>query len=407
MKKLLSLIIITLFFAQYYPTLNTAAEDTWNYFVVTAYYSPLPDQDYYITGNYEDEKILNGQWIAGASWRKVFSWMLAAPGKYNFGTKIYLDGLWVGVVEDRWWAIVEAGNRWYSHDRIDIWVWHGDEWLRRAMFWGKRKVYGNVIDSSSEVNLDYTKMPSPEWVTKWLKKAYKKPTVNIFNTSVNKYSETWIITELQEVLVEIWYLEADTQTGIYDAQTIDAVYNFQMDNKIIDSEFSQWAWSYWPKTREMMEEYYTVFLEEKAENEAFFAKIDELQKVSYEQASTDISELNSPKYWDISPEVRELQKKLADLGYFTYKDTAIFGVKTQNAILSYQLEREIITTADEKWAWIFGPKTQSSMIEDIANIYLTDLLEQEWLLAKYNDTYNSESESDEINISFESITYKI
>jgi hypothetical protein len=32
-----------------------------DYFIVTAYYSPLPDQDYYITGNYKDDIILNGQ----------------------------------------------------------------------------------------------------------------------------------------------------------------------------------------------------------------------------------------------------------------------------------------------------------------------------------------------------------
>lgn len=32
-----------------------------NFFIVTAYYSPLPDQKHYLTGNYEDEIILNGQ----------------------------------------------------------------------------------------------------------------------------------------------------------------------------------------------------------------------------------------------------------------------------------------------------------------------------------------------------------
>jgi len=40
------------------------AMDEESYFIVTAYYSPLPNQQYYITGNYEDEVILNGQGIA-------------------------------------------------------------------------------------------------------------------------------------------------------------------------------------------------------------------------------------------------------------------------------------------------------------------------------------------------------
>jgi 3D (Asp-Asp-Asp) domain-containing protein len=37
--------------------------------------------------------------------------MLAAPGKYGFGTKIYLEGLGVGEVTDRGGAIVAAGKR--------------------------------------------------------------------------------------------------------------------------------------------------------------------------------------------------------------------------------------------------------------------------------------------------------
>ncbi|MDR0772349.1 MAG: hypothetical protein LBF15_04935 [Candidatus Peribacteria bacterium] len=54
MKKLFSLILIfggifAVFFSQ------ATAEEEENYFVVTAYYSPLPDQEYYFTGNYESE----------------------------------------------------------------------------------------------------------------------------------------------------------------------------------------------------------------------------------------------------------------------------------------------------------------------------------------------------------------
>jgi hypothetical protein len=54
MKKLLGLILIfgsifAIFFSQ------AIAEEETNYFVVTAYYSPLPNQEYYFTGNYESE----------------------------------------------------------------------------------------------------------------------------------------------------------------------------------------------------------------------------------------------------------------------------------------------------------------------------------------------------------------
>jgi hypothetical protein len=54
-KKIFSILLII---ATMITTLSVSANDD-NYFVVTAYYSPLPGQDYYITGNYEDELILN------------------------------------------------------------------------------------------------------------------------------------------------------------------------------------------------------------------------------------------------------------------------------------------------------------------------------------------------------------
>ncbi len=77
-------------------------------FVVTAYYSPLPNQSFYLRGNYEAEKRLNGNGTHGASGTPVFTGMLAAPKSYTFGTRIEFDGLGVGIVEDRGGAIVEA-----------------------------------------------------------------------------------------------------------------------------------------------------------------------------------------------------------------------------------------------------------------------------------------------------------
>jgi len=62
MKKILALFIALCLCIEYIiPLYNAGASDEPEYFIVTAYYSPLPDQEYYITGNYEDEIILNGR----------------------------------------------------------------------------------------------------------------------------------------------------------------------------------------------------------------------------------------------------------------------------------------------------------------------------------------------------------
>lgn len=73
---------------------SSAAEVGQNtFFIVTAYYSPLPNQLRYATGDYGRDKILNGNGTHGASGRPVYVGMLAAPKSYAFGTQIYLEGL--------------------------------------------------------------------------------------------------------------------------------------------------------------------------------------------------------------------------------------------------------------------------------------------------------------------------
>jgi hypothetical protein len=64
-------------------------------FIVTAYYSPLPGQSFYLKGNFEAEKRLNGNGTHGASGKPVFAGMIAAPKSYSFGTQIFFEGMGV------------------------------------------------------------------------------------------------------------------------------------------------------------------------------------------------------------------------------------------------------------------------------------------------------------------------
>jgi hypothetical protein len=58
MKKILYVLLIASIVFNLLIT-ETNADSDKGYFVVTAYYSPLPDQDKYLTGDYESEKRLN------------------------------------------------------------------------------------------------------------------------------------------------------------------------------------------------------------------------------------------------------------------------------------------------------------------------------------------------------------
>lgn len=125
-------IIISLILLQIISSISPAFADKTTppektKFIVTAYYSPLPDQSFYLKGSYEADLRLNGNGTHGASGKAVYIGMLAGPKTYAFGTKVYLEGLGVGTVDDRGGAIVSSGSRGYDADRLDIWMGQGEE----------------------------------------------------------------------------------------------------------------------------------------------------------------------------------------------------------------------------------------------------------------------------------------
>ena len=390
MKKILSIITLILLFSGFYSQ-NTSAKNK-KYFRVTAYYSPLPNQRHYLRGNYWSELLMNWKWIRWASWKKVFSGMLAWPSSYRFWTKIYLKWLWVWEVADRGWAIVHAGERKFKYDRIDIWVWFWDEWLRRAMYWGNRVVEWYFVKRNSKVNINYKKIPAPYWAIPKTKKTRKinylynkkviKPIksqfeinlekeLKIFNKKIENSKETKI---LQEKLKNLWLYNWKIDWNYNNIKKIIA--NYQLEKKLIKKIWDPWTAYFWPKTRASLKKDYKNYLikkeEEKKQIQKFEEKIKKLKDSSAQKAKNKLKQIWNVKYWEISPWVRELQKTLKILWFFDYKDTAIFWAKTKKALINYQLKSKVIANTYVPWTWHFGPATKKQLLNDLANIYLIE-----------------------------------
>jgi len=345
-----------------------------NYFIVTAYYSPLPDQKYYLKGSYKAEKKLNWEGIKWSSWKWVFSGMLAAPKWYRFGTKIYLEWLWIWSVEDRGWAIVRAGNRGYKSDRIDVWMWYGDEGLRRALYWGKRKVKWSIISKKSRITLNYKNISAPLWVTKKLKPIVKKND-SIFSTSIWKWSSMKKIKSLQLFLKDL-ELYSGKIDWIYNEEIVWIIYNFQKENSIIKTEYDYWAGYFWPKTRKAFLKYSNKIVKDRQRREDLIIKYKALEEEAKKEAKKEVIIIWKPKFWEISVRVRWLQKLLGFLWYFNYKDTAIFWKKTEKSIIKFQLDNKIILSEKSKSAWIFWPKTLSVIEEKLKKELLKNKIKE-------------------------------
>ena len=359
-----------------FSTWVVSAEE--RYFVVTAYYSPLPDQEYYLKGNYEAEIRLNGRWIAGASGKWVFPWMLAAPKNYAFGTKIYLEWLGIWSVQDRWGAIVNAGNRGYQNDRIDVWMGYGDEWLKRALSWWKRTVKWDFAPIHSPTTIDINSVAILGSALSWAQKNVALvPEVEIKKLTVFDTPLTTPESKqaFQKIVTELGLYESDQD--LTDKTMIDIIYEYQVAQWLLNSPYSSWAGYFWPKTRALLKNDYERYIEDQQRKEEEDALLASLQKTSLEQAQETVDAFGTPKFWEVSSQVRALQKQLSELGYFDHKDTAIFGNVTKDSIIHYQLERNIITSTDQQWAWVFGPKTQEQLQNDIAEkIFIVLLSEQ-------------------------------
>ncbi len=199
-------------------------------FVITAYYSPLPGQSRYTTGSYAWDIRLNGGWKITASGKGVFPGLLAAPRNYDYGTKIYFKGIWVWVVEDRWWAIVNAWERGYSADRIDIWMGYGDDGLNRALKWWKRTVQWKILDESATVSITFDESPVEKY-----SHLRAGPESNIDE-----------ITQLQTLLTEVEVYSGDID-GKYESVARSLV-EYQIKNNIISSSDHDHAWYFGSRT---------------------------------------------------------------------------------------------------------------------------------------------------------------
>lgn len=361
MKKIIAILLILLNIEASYASIESEKSE-FKKFIITAYYSPLPNQSIYLKWNYEDEVILNWAWIRWASGKWVYPGMLAAPKSYSFWTKIYLSWVWVGTVDDRWWAIVGSGSRGYDADRIDIWMGYGEEWLKRALTWWKRTVYWKIINENEAKDKDPINI---EKFKIWKVSLAKiKPANSIIPENIWKYSSEEDLKKAQEIFAKLGFYNWDIDWK-YNKLLIDAIADFQISNNLLSSSFDKSAWYYWVKTKAKLKEKYLAFLKNEEIAKAEEAKKQKEIALYKEKTKEIVDNFWTPKNWEVWNHVRNLQKTMKALWYFEEKDTAIFWPKTKESVINYQLEKWIIKSKNDTDAGIIWEKTQKSLQNDL------------------------------------------
>ncbi len=330
------------------PVAKTVDGVTYPYkktFIISAYYSPIQGQKRYVTGSFAGDVRLNGEGVHAADGSVVYPGMIAAPKSYAFGTKMKIPGVGIVAVHDRGGAIVHAGERNQAHDRLDVWMGYGDSGLKRALNWGRRTVEVTVygVDPSIKEDVYLEGYSEAEKVAQAV--TGEAPETFVEDLNVNDQNDG--VKKLQAGLKQLGYYDGE-ESGNYDDATRKGVVRFQIATGIIDHEYDFGAGYFGPQTRRSLEH----------------ALQQDTAQVNQNLPRTPLSRD------DQGEEVKKLQEALKQLGY-DVEVNGIYDAQTVEAILKFQKDQNVVSSASDFGAGVFGPKTMQILASKMAGVPVT------------------------------------
>jgi peptidoglycan hydrolase-like protein with peptidoglycan-binding domain len=351
-QKLIAILTALSLMASFLPV--AMAQDFAPYtdtFIISAYYSPLPNQVKYVTGSYEKDKRLNGNGTNGADGVQVYPGMLAAPKSYAFGTKLEIPGLGVGAVHDRGGAIVEAGVRGHEHDRLDVWMGAGDEGLARALQWGIRTVTAKVYPPSHQIAESFS-LPGME---------------PAFVADLELGDTGAEVEKLQAELKTYGYFRGNI-SGTFDADTTQAVLGYQLARSIVASADSAGAGIFGPQTRSNLNA--EIYARTWSRSVVTVASTNSLASTTKTTTSSSAN-VNSRfpvtlSRGDKGDRVKDLQVALTEAGYYECEINGIYNEAMEECVFKFQKASALRSSQDEEGAGLFGAQTRAKLVTVLA-----------------------------------------
>ncbi|MBI95735.1 hypothetical protein CL656_01140 [bacterium] len=329
MKKTFLLLLFTLLF----PGLAFGEDCNDGDYVLSAYYSPLPGQNYYATGSYASEIVLNGGGIITASGRYVDEIpyaFVAAPPCFEFGDVIQVENLGYFKVLDRGGAI--------KGKRLDVWVGYGNSGLRTALNFGKKTLFIKKVSEISDEQLKESYQGLDDSLINLPKNGVYNPLEFISNL---KLGDTGFFVGVVQQFLKDLGLYKNQVSFVFDRATQSALDDFKTNFSKIKNDK----------------------LPETGLNEAFFINLRNFaihkrqEEVEYEFLFSDISK--GMENFD----VLNMQKILYLLGY-EIEITGKFDDQTSYAIKKFQDDNDF-TFLNSSSKGYFGPKTKSVLLQNM------------------------------------------
>ncbi len=314
-----------------FPAHGAHANEVWQDFEATAYYSPLPNQKNYYRGSYAADIRLNGKGTHGADGTPVYAGMIAAPKNYNFGTYIYFDGLGLTRVHDRWGAIKVSANG-DHHDRIDIWMGYGDAGLARTKKWGRKNIRGKIITNPD---------------------LYKFLNLNTIDFSIGE------ATKRKSSLPLNMFKALGFEP--VDGDTAAMVLKFQLQFGVVDSEEAHGAGYFGPKTTAKLREVYDAkFEKETPKTGSLLDKQMTEKHKRYQEKQEKVFSFRTNSIGKKGSGIKALQEFLIRQWVLDARvNDGIMNIATLGALRKYQYQNGLIQTGR------LDLRTKIKMIDDL------------------------------------------
>jgi peptidoglycan hydrolase-like protein with peptidoglycan-binding domain/3D (Asp-Asp-Asp) domain-containing protein len=373
MRRITSLLALLALSVQLIPI--TAHAEGW-YYLVSAYYSPLEWQDFYLHGSFAKEVKMNGEGKTTASWQPVRIGAIAAPREIPYNTRVHIkqnitirwtayDFDFHGTILDRGGAIHSAAKL----PRLDIYMGKWQEWLCRAINFGVQTVYASFDNNTSIPDTSsFDSMPgncsNPNNETVPLASGIKKA-FDPFTMPIGSGSPTEDIQTVQKLLTRV-----NTYTGpingLYNETLTDAIFHFQKTNNIVKEKTDDGAGVYGPKTRAMLKALLSGELNKSTNTTVVNTPVTAPSK-NTNTTTEPTTNLTPEQKTNELGDVRELQTQLKDLWFFKYDIDGIYNKRLVDALYAFQLAKKIVTGEEDPGAGYFGPVTKSTLSESYAS----------------------------------------
>jgi len=255
---------------------------------------------------------------------------------------IFKEDLWYGLSGDKVGTLQEyLAQLGYYKGKID--KYYGDEVYKAVIAF---QIDQNIVDNEEEFGAGYMGPVSRSKIEAIFDKK-KKENLPVSNLGRDDAGDE--VKKLQEALKQLGY---DVEiNGVYDEKTIDAVFEFQKENEIVDLEEDLGAGYFGPKTFEVLAEKLSDLNEENTET----IKSTNLVHIEYLAFTQDL------KLGDSGDDVKRLQEELKKFNLFRTEATGFYGEVTQNAVIKFQQKKGIIEEKNSSGSGTFGPKTRDTL----------------------------------------------